>query len=52
MTPKDLHKNIPIQLQNKVHPRGTNHVADCLSRLGVQRDSISLPKLHVHQITS
>ena len=33
-------------------PGATNHVADCLSRLGVQKDSISLPKLHVNQITS
>ena len=33
-------------------PGMTNHIADCLSRLGVQKDSISLPKLHVHQITS
>ena len=30
----------------------TNHVEDCLSRLGFQKDSISLPKLHVNQITS
>ena len=30
----------------------TNHVADCLSRLGFQKDSISLPKLQVNQITS
>ena len=29
-----------------------NHVADCLSRLGFQKDTISLPKLHVNQITS
>ena len=27
-------------------------MADCLSRLGVQKDSISLPKLQVNQITS
>ena len=33
-------------------PGATNHVADCLSRLGVQKSSISLPKLHVNQITS
>ena len=33
-------------------PGATNHVADCLSRLGVQKDSILLPKLHVNQITS
>ena len=30
----------------------TNHVTDCLSRLGFQKDSISLPKLQVNQITS
>ena len=30
----------------------TNQIADCLSRLGVQKDSISLPKLQVNQITS
>ena len=30
----------------------TNHVADYLSRLGFQKDSISLPKLQVNQITS
>ena len=29
-----------------------NHVTDCLSRLGFQKDSISLPKLQVNQITS
>ena len=33
-------------------PGATNHVADCLSRLGVQKDSLSLLKLHVNQITS
>ena len=27
-------------------------MADCLSRLGFQKDTISLPKLHVNQITS
>ena len=30
----------------------TNHVTDCLSRLRIQKDSISLPKLQVNQITS
>ena len=30
----------------------TNHIADCLSRLGFQKDSISLPKLQVNQITT
>ena len=33
-------------------PGLTNHVADSLSRLGFQKDTISLPKLHVNQITS
>ena len=33
-------------------PGTTNHIADCLSRLGFQKDSISLPKLHINQITS
>ena len=33
-------------------PGLTNHVTDCLSRLGFQKDSISLPKLHINQITS
>ena len=30
----------------------TNHVIDCLSRLGFKKDSISLPKLQVNQIIS
>ena len=30
----------------------TNHIADCLSRLGFQKDSISLSKLQINQITS
>ena len=29
-----------------------NQLANCLSRLDVQNDSIKLPKLHVNQITS
>ena len=33
-------------------PGLNNHVTDCLSRLGFQKDSISLPKLHSNQITS
>ena len=33
-------------------PGITNHLADCLSCLGVQKDFIKLPKLQVHQITS
>ena len=30
----------------------TNQLADCLSRLGGQRDTIKLPKLHTYQITN
>ena len=30
----------------------TNQLADCLSQLGGQEDTIKLPKLHVHQITN
>ena len=33
-------------------PGLTNQIAYCLSTLGVQKDSISLPKLQVNQITS
>ena len=32
-------------------PGATNQLADCLSRLGDQKDTIKLPKLHVYQIT-
>ena len=31
-------------------PGITNHQADCLSCLGGQKDTIKLPKLHIHQI--
>ena len=30
----------------------TNQLADCLSRLSTQNDSIKLPKLHLYQITN
>ena len=29
----------------------TNQLVDCLSRLGDQKDTIKLPKLHIYQIT-
>ena len=32
-------------------PGVTNQLANCLSRLGDQKDTIKLPKLHVYQIT-
>ena len=30
----------------------TNQLADCLSRLGTQKHTIKLPKLHLYQITN
>ena len=33
-------------------PGSTNQLADCLSRLGGQKDTIELPKLHIYHITS
>ena len=36
----------------KYIPGSTNPLADCLSYLGGQKDTIKLPKLHVHQITN
>ena len=33
-------------------PGVKNQLADCLSWLGCQKDTIKLPKLHIHQITS
>ena len=47
-----LIRTFPYHLKIRYIPGATNHVADCLSRLGVQKDSISLPKLHINQITS
>ena len=29
----------------------TNQLADCLSHLGGQKDTVNLPKLHAYQIT-
>ena len=36
----------------KYFPGSTNQLADCLSFLGGQKDTITLSKLHIHQITS
>ena len=47
-----LIRTFPYHFKIRYIPGATNHVADCLSRLGVQKYSISLPKLHVNQITS
>ena len=47
-----LIRTFPYHFKVRYIPGLTNHVADCLSRLGFQKDTISLPKLHVNQITS
>ena len=36
----------------KYKPGSTNQLSDCLSQLGGQKDTIKLPKLHIHQITN
>ena len=47
-----LIRTFPYHFKVRYIPGLTNHMADCLSRLGFQKDSISLPKLHINQITS
>ena len=47
-----LIRTFPYNFKIRYIPGSTNQIADCLSRLGVQKDSISLPKLQVNQITS
>ena len=47
-----LIRTFPYNFKVRYIPGETNHVVDCLSRLGVQKDSILLPKLHMNQITS
>ena len=47
-----LIRTFPYHFKVRYIPGLTNHVADCLSRLGFQKDTISLPKLQVNQITS
>ena len=47
-----LIRTFPYHFKVRYIPGLTYHVADCLSRLGFQKDTISLPKLHVNQITS
>ena len=47
-----LIRTFPYNFKMRYILDATNHVADCLSRLGVQKDSIYLRKLHVNQITS
>ena len=55
VTPRLQHiliRTFPYHFKVRYIPGITNHVADCLSRLEFQKDTISLPKLHVNQITS
>ena len=47
-----LIRTFPYHFKVRYIPGLKNHVADCLSRLGFQKDTMSLPKLHVNQITS
>ena len=47
-----LIRTFPYHFKVRYIPGLTNHVANCLSRLGFQKDTISLLKLHVNQITS
>ena len=47
-----LIRTFPYHFKVKYISGLTNHMADCLSRLGFQKGNISLPKLHVNQITS
>ena len=54
-TPRLQHiliRTFPYHFKVQYIPGLTNHMADCLSRLGFQKDTISIPKLHVNQITS
>ena len=47
-----LIRTFPYHFKIRYIPGVTNHAADCLFRLGVQKDLILLPKLHINQITS
>ena len=47
-----LIRTFPYHFKVRYIPGLMNHMAYCLSRLGFQKDTISLPKLHVNQITS
>ena len=49
---KNPHTNIPIPFTVHHITGPTNQLADCLLRLGNQKDNIKLPKLYVYQITS
>ena len=44
-------RTLPYAFTGRYIPRPKNLLADCLSRLGNQKDTIQLPKLHVYQIS-
>ena len=46
-----LIRTFPYTFTVRYIPGVTNQLADCLSHLGDQKDSIKLPKLHINQIT-
>ena len=46
-----LIRTLPYNFTVKYIPGPRNVLADCLSRLGDQKDTIKLPKLHVYQIS-
>ena len=46
-----LIRTFPYMFTVRYIPGATNQLADCLSHLGDQKDSIKLPKLHINQIT-
>ena len=46
-----LIRTLPYNFTVRYIPGPKNQLADCLSRLGYQKDSIKLPRLHVHQIS-
>ena len=47
-----LIRNFAYHFTVKYIPGSTNQLADCLSKLGVQKYTIKLLKLHIHQITN
>ena len=54
-TPRLQHiliRTFPYHFKVRYIPGMTKHIADCLSRLGFHKDTISLPKIYVNQITS
>ena len=46
-----LSRTLPYNFTVRHIPGPKNPLADCLSRLGDQKDTIKLPKLHVYQIS-